>query len=236
MELLRPLQPRVTIVKPLTSYKDPILTVCYTPSPPEFTIRNIIDAISHPSSPMSRPFAVTVHHPPTLEQRAQYMHRQEQLTLLYRLVFATAIAIPTFVIGVVYMSLVPSSNSTRRWWMKPILAGNSSRVQWTLFFLATPVMFYSASLYHRRSLKELYALWKRNSRVPVWKRFIRFGSMNLLVSTGVSVAYFSSIALLALAASDRPSTSGDGDSTTYFDSVVFLTMFLLCGKHVFRYR
>ena len=103
-------------------------------------------------------------------------------------------------------------------------------MQWALLFLATPVMFYSAGLYHRRSLKELWALWKPGSRVPVWKRFVRFGSMNLLVSTGVSVAYFSSIALLALAAAEKASPDGEGDSTTYFDSVVLLTMFLLIGK------
>lgn len=46
---------------------------------------------------------------------------------------------------------------------------------------------------------------------------------------GVSVAYFSSIALLALAAAQPPSPTGTGDNTTYFDSVVFLTMFLLAG-------
>lgn len=59
---------------------------------------------------------------------------------------------------------------------------------------------------------------------------------------GVSVAYLSSIALLALAASEPRSSNGQGDTTTYFDSVVFLTMFLLSGKlschlsHVLRSR
>jgi P-type Cu+ transporter len=81
-----------------------------------------------------------------------------------------------------------------------------------------------------RSLKELRALWRRGSRVPVWKRFVRFGSMNLLVSAGVTVAYISSIVLLALAATQEPAGSGGGDSTTYFDSVVFLAMFLLIGE------
>ena len=52
---------------------------------------------------------------------------------------------------------------------------------------------------------------------------------------GVSIAYFSSIALLALAASQPPSPSGMGDTTTYFDSVVFLTMFLLCGRYLEAY-
>ena len=90
-------------------------------------------------------------------------------------------AIPTFIIGIVYMTLVPSDNSTRMWFMQPMWTGNVSRAEWALFFLATPVMFYSAGMFHRRSLREIYALWRKGSRVPVWKRFIRFGSMNLLV-------------------------------------------------------
>jgi Cu+-exporting ATPase len=53
--------------------------------------------------------------------------------------------------------------------------------------------------------------------------------MNLLVSSGVTVAYVSSIVLLALAATQTPVNTMDGDMTTYFDSVVFLTMFLLLG-------
>jgi Cu+-exporting ATPase len=53
--------------------------------------------------------------------------------------------------------------------------------------------------------------------------------MNLLVSAGVSVAYFSSIVMLGLGASQTPISPMDGDTTTYFDSVVFLGMFLLLG-------
>lgn len=63
------------------------------------------------------------------------------------------------------------------------------------------------------------------------------------MSLGTSVAYFASIALLALEATAKPeSESGHSEmkrdsnmktqsySTTYFDSVVFLTMFLLVGR------
>ena len=59
--------------------------------------------------------------------------------------------------------------------------------------------------------------------------------MNLLVSMGVSIAYFSSIILLALAASQPAYPSGMGDSTTHSDSVVFLTMFLLAGRYLEAY-
>ncbi|OBZ70406.1 putative copper-transporting ATPase HMA5 [Grifola frondosa] len=234
MTALSSLGPQVTIVKPLTSYTDPIFTISYIPSPPSFTIRSIIHAIANAPSP-STPFTVHIHHPPSLEVRARQMQQHEQRHLLERLIFSIIVAVPTFVIGIVYMSLVPSSNATRAWFERPMWTGNASRAEWALFFLATPVMFYSAGTFHRRSLKEIWALWRKGSRTPVWKRFVRFGSMNLLVSTGVSVAYFASIALLALAATSPPSPSGNGDTTTYFDSVVLLTMFLLAGRFLEAY-
>jgi len=46
----------------------------------------------------------------------------------------------------------------------------------------------------------------------------------------VSVAYFASVALLALAATQRPVMGDEEKPTTYFDTVVLLTMFLLAGK------
>ncbi|EPQ59221.1 heavy metal translocatin [Gloeophyllum trabeum ATCC 11539] len=205
----------------------PIIQLSYHPNPPEFTIRTIISAIASSKSP---PFEVSIYRPPSLEERARRMQLHEQRQMLLRLLFSVVVAIPTFIIAIVYMSLVPHQNRTRRYFMEPIWTGNVSRVEWALFFLATPVMFYSAGVFHRRSLKEIKALWRPGSRTPIWRRFVRFGSMNLLVSTGVSVAYFASIALLGLAAAQSPSPTGDGDTTTYLDSVVFLTMFLLAGR------
>lgn len=182
MAALAAFGPSVTVDKPLTSHTDPILRITYVPSPPTFTIRTIIHAITSSSDPSSS-FNVVVHHPPTLESRARYMHTREQNRLLRRLVFSFIAAIPTFIIAIVYMSLVPSSNATRKFFEEPMWAGNAARVQWVLLFLATPVMFYSAGTFHRRSLKEIWALWRPGSRTPVWKRFVRFGSMNLLVSS-----------------------------------------------------
>ncbi|KAI0663284.1 heavy metal translocatin [Cubamyces menziesii] len=234
MSALKTFGDAVEVQKPLTSYTDPVLTISYTPSSPSLTIRSIIHAIEGAGGPKS-PFSASIHRPLSLEDRARYMQRREQKSILVRLIFSVVVAIPTFIIAIVYMSLVPASNSTRMWFEEPMWAGNASRAEWALFILATPVMFYSAGMFHRRSLKEVYALWKKGSRTPVWKRFVRFGSMNLLVSTGVSVAYFASIALLALAASQSRSRTGKGDTTTYFDSVVFLTMFLLAGRFLEAY-
>ena len=162
--------------------QDPILRLTYEPSPPAFTIRDIVSTITFSNNPQ---FRVTIDSPPSLEDRARSLQAEERRSLLRRLGFSVLIAVPTFIIGVVFMSLVPPKNRTRSFLMEPMWAGNASRIQWSLFFLATPVMFYSAGSFHKRSLKEIHALWRRESRTPVWKRFIRFGSMNLLVCTFV---------------------------------------------------
>ncbi|KIK68180.1 hypothetical protein GYMLUDRAFT_155642 [Collybiopsis luxurians FD-317 M1] len=221
----------ITITKPFHNCNDPILTVSYEPAAPKFTIRDIIQAIEsdHPE------FEVSVYHPPSVEDVSRSIQRQEQRDFLLRLLFAVVLAVPTFIIGIVYMSLVSDGDATKAFFMEPMWTGNVSRAQWALFFLATPVMFYSAGLFHRRSVKEIHALWKKGSTIPVVRRLTRFGSMNLLVSAGVSVAYFSSIALLALAAVQPSSPNGQGDQSTYFDSVVFLTMFLLIGRFLESY-
>jgi cation transport ATPase len=197
---------------------------------------------------------VTVSHPPSLEERAQRIQEREQKRLLRRILLALVIAIPTFILGVVFMSLVKKRNSVRAYLEEPMWAGSASRLEWALFILATPVMFFAADLFHQRSIKEIASLWRRGSTTPLYRRFTRFGSMNLLasfaflrleslafnrrgsqVSLGISIAYFASVALLGIAAS-RPRTGGATSrpmsaetTTTYFDSVVFLTLFILAG-------
>lgn len=54
--------------------------------------------------------------------------------------------------------------------------------------------------------------------------------MNLLVSAGTSIAYFASIAVLGINATTRSKSSGS--NSTYFDSVVFLTFFILIGRYL----
>jgi Cu+-exporting ATPase len=179
MDALRKLQPQVSITKPFSDYTDPVIEIVYEPAPPDFTIRRIISCIVS-ADPTS--FKASLHRPPTLEQRTRSMQLRERRTLIRRLLFTFIFAIPTFIIGVVCMSLMPSGSRTRDYFMGCMWNGNASRIQWSLFFLATPVMFYGAGLFHRRSIKEIVALWRKGSTTPIIKRFTRFGSMNLLVS------------------------------------------------------
>lgn len=208
----------------------PILKIAYTPHSPDFTIRHILAAISA-ADPAFKP---SIFHPPTLEERSRKMHAREQRRILLRVALSVTIAIPAFIIGIVLMSLISSSNPTRQYLMSPLGSSGVSRAEWALFIMATPVYFFAADVFHRRALKELRALWRPGSPTPVLRRFYRFGSMNMLMSFGTTIAYFSSIAQLAITAT-RPSGMTSATNSSYFDSVVFLTMFLLLGRFIEAY-
>lgn len=216
-------------VKKSPSLSDPTMNITYTPLPPDFTIRDIVSVVNS----LNDLFSTKVHHPVSAEQRAQQMKMREQRRLLRRLLLCSVTAIPTFLIGVLWMSLVPSSDNIRMFFEQSIGLGRGTRSDWALFALATPVMFFAADVFHIRALKEIRALWRRSSRVPIMRRFYRFGSMNLLISAGTSVAYFSSLALLIMGATAKPDSMSR--STTYFDTVVFLTFFILGGRYLEAY-
>ncbi|KAJ5343455.1 hypothetical protein N7541_008004 [Penicillium brevicompactum] len=225
------------VVKALTTYSgrlevtappstaDPKVTVSYLPHSPTFTIRHIMRTIAD----IDNGFTVSVYHPPSLEERSQAMHRRHQWQIARRLILAVIVAIPTFIIGVVYMSLVPQNNPGRMYLERPMWAGGASRSEWALFIMSTPVYFFAADIFHRRLLFELKALWRPGSKTPILRRFYRFGSMDMLMSLGTSIAYFSSIAILAIDASQPPG-SPRASTGSYFDAVVFLTMFLMIGR------
>ncbi|MCJ1225193.1 hypothetical protein MMC12_001842 [Toensbergia leucococca] len=209
---------------------EPILKLTYVPEAPDFTIRNIIATIDE----INESFHTTIYHPPSLEERSRSMQIHEQRRLLKRLLLSLIIALPTFLIGVVWTSLLPSSNKLRLYWETSAWGVPVTRMDWSLFILATPVFFFAADVFHIRAIKEIRALWRRGGKVPVLRRFYRFGSMNLLISCGTSVAYFASLALLIVDATTAPSKS-QNNNTTYFDSVVFLTFFILIGRYLEAY-
>ncbi|KXX83349.1 putative copper-transporting ATPase HMA5 [Madurella mycetomatis] len=205
----------------------PIMKISYVADAPSFTIRRILAAIEA----CDPEFTVSIHHPPSLEERSKQIQRKHQLQILYRVIFAGLACIPSFVIGILYMSLLPDSES-KEFMMAPWTSG-ISRAQVSLFIMATPVYFFAADLFHRRAIKEIANLWRRGSRVPLLQRFYRFGSMNTLMSLGTTIAYISSVSQMIAAAAHRPAETND--SNFYFDSVVFLTFFLLLGRLIESY-
>ncbi|KAK6956661.1 hypothetical protein Daesc_001940 [Daldinia eschscholtzii] len=210
------------------SRKRPILKIAYTPVVPSFTIRRILLAIEA-SDPA---FKASIYHPPTLEERSKRIHAHHQKQLFIRALFTTIVVIPTFIIGVVYMSLVPNSDAAKMYLMEPWRSG-ISRAQLALCIMATPVYFFGADIFHRRAVKEIRALWRPRSQTPILQRFYRFGSMNMLISLGTTIAYISSISQMIAAAVDSPEMIND--ENFYFDSVVFLTFFLLWGRLIEAY-
>ncbi|OOF99959.1 hypothetical protein ASPCADRAFT_138948 [Aspergillus carbonarius ITEM 5010] len=220
--------PGVTVDGSLT-VKNPILVVSYTPKPPSLTVRKILQTITTAHAL----FAATVYRPPSIEDRSRAMQRHERRRLLTRFLFVLIVAIPTFLLGIVFMSLVSPENKTRKYLEEPMWAGDASRLEWALFIMTTPVMFYGADIFHVRAMKEVYSLWRPGSRAPLLRRFYRFGSMNLLISAGTTVAFVSSLAVLIMDAAMGSTSSTH--SSTYFDTVVFLTMFILAGRFMEAY-
>ncbi|KAI9650761.1 hypothetical protein NHQ30_000787 [Ciborinia camelliae] len=217
----------ITVERAL-SFENPILKISYVPSAPTFTIRQILAKISN----VEERFTPSIYHPPTIEERSRIIHKRERQRMLLRVAVTFIIAIPTLIVGIIFMNLVPSSNPIRQYLMQPLRAG-VNRAQWSLLIMATPVYFLCADVFHRRALKEIRSLWRPGSTTPIFQRFYRFGSMNMLMSLGTTIAYVSSVAQL-IAAGVRPNAMAD-DNSFYFDSVVFLTLFLLVGRLIEAY-
>ncbi|KJZ78621.1 hypothetical protein HIM_02012 [Hirsutella minnesotensis 3608] len=206
----------------------PRLKIKYIPDAPRFTIRHILRAIEATDTCLQ----ASIYHPPTLEERSRAIRAKQHRELLYREILTIIISIPTFVLGIVYMNLVPDSDPTKEYLMKPWTSG-LSRLVIILFVLATPVYFFAADVFHVRAFKELRTLWRSNSRTPLLERFYKFGSMNMLISLGNSIAYISSVGQMIAAAVNKEEHVPD--SRFYFDSVVFLTLFLLAGRLIEGY-
>ncbi|WAO87371.1 Hypothetical protein NCS54_00467700 [Fusarium falciforme] len=216
-------QRQLAIVGMPTSVQNPVIQVRYLPDAPGFTVRRIIEAIEASDEAIR----ASVYHAPTIEERSRQIRRRYQRQLLYRVMLTAVICIPTFVIGIVYMNLLSDSNAGKSYLMAPLVSG-IGRGQFALLALATPVYFCAADAFHAKAIKEIRALWRRGSRTPVLQRFYRFGSMNTLMSLGTTIAYVASVAQLIAAGVNHTTELSNAD--LYFDSVVFLTFFILLGR------
>jgi len=165
------------ILKPLQSAKDPTIKFKYTPQP-DVNTRIIIEKIES----LDPQFEVSTVQSESLEERGKAVHKAELKRIIIRLILCVIVAIPTLVIGIVFMSLLKPTHPLRMWVETPIWAGLVTRAEWALFILSTPVYFFAADLFHVRAVIELRGLWSRRNPKPIWKKFVKFGSMNLLVS------------------------------------------------------
>lgn len=212
------------VVEDEATLESPTLTISYVPRVPELTIRHVLGKIRA----LDPSFTASISKPASVEQRSREMLAKEQKAISRCALLSVITAIPTLIVGVVYMNLVSKDDPGYKYLMRPL--HGVSKAEWALFIMATPVYIFATDYFHRRTIKELYSLWRPRSPVPLAKRFYRFGSMNMLISLGTTVAYVASLAQLILSFSNSALDMPDAAKMSYFDSVVFLTMFLLIGR------
>lgn len=142
-DILDKFESNVTILEPYTSDPPNVLRINYVPSTPHFTIRTIISTISTATStPLS---TLSVWHPPLSDEVARQTYKNEQRKLLFHIIVAIIAAIPTTVIGIVYMSILKADNPGRLYFERLAVWG-LPRGEWALLIISTPVMFYSAEV------------------------------------------------------------------------------------------
>ncbi|WWC62714.1 uncharacterized protein I303_105311 [Kwoniella dejecticola CBS 10117] len=219
---------------PITLHQ-PVTIISYIPHEP-LTIRDLVDGIGG----VAPEFEVEVVKTQSLNEKSQKIQKREVKILASHCAVAIIFAIPTFIIAIVSMILLPSSNAFKMHMMKPVWgAANLGTV--ILWPLATVVQFGVGRLFYKRTFASMWPHLRRlipsafksetMRRLPArplsWKTLISFGSMDLLVVLSTSVSYFASLAMLILDVRSSPHSESVG---TYFDSCVFLIMFILLGR------
>ncbi|OCF30430.1 hypothetical protein I316_07917 [Kwoniella heveanensis BCC8398] len=210
----------------------PITTITYVPHQP-LTIRKLLEGISE----VAPEFEAEVVKTQSLSERSRLIQRREVKILAWHCLAAIIFAIPTFIVGIVGMVLVNGHNRFKMYIMRPIWgAANLGTI--ILWPLATIVqLFYKrtfASMWpHLRRLIPSPLRSKRASPRPLtWRTLVSFGSMDLLVVLSTTVSYFASLAMLIIDTRASPEAESIG---TYFDSGVFIIMFILLGRTLEAY-
>ena len=107
---------KIDIQSPIT-LKNPFIRFSYFPNVEEdITIRSIINSLMKEISLNSdNNFKITIVQELTLDEHLKKAAKKQVMHILIRLTATTLIAIPTFVFGVVGMSLLENKNGFRRW-------------------------------------------------------------------------------------------------------------------------
>ncbi|GMK57348.1 hypothetical protein CspeluHIS016_0401820 [Cutaneotrichosporon spelunceum] len=228
---------------PLLSYtpvtlQAPMSTLIYIPRDP-LTIRDILAQLTA----LAPEFDAEIVRSQSLSERSQAIQRREVKLLAAHLAVAVLFAIPTFIIAIVSMVLLKPTHPFRRFWDQPVwgAANLGTVVQWPL---ATVVQFGVGWIFYKRAFNALWphlrvlvppALRSKvrfAARPVTWRSLFSYGSMDLLVTLSTTVSYFASVAMMVLDVRAGPGSMSVG---TYFDSSVFLIMFILLGRTIEAY-
>lgn len=181
------------------------------------TLRTILSSLEALDPAFSAEFVA----PPSLGNRSSYLARKEFRGLLARLVISFIFVIPTLIVGMV-APILDHQHPLNEFLDKAILGG-ATRSELILWMLATPVEFGVGLVFWKRSWKGIRNVWRKERS---WgDRIWRWGDMNVLVSLGTGVAYFSSLAFLMVDIKRGQPKKGemtDSMGMTYFDACVFL--------------
>ncbi|CAG8474040.1 1097_t:CDS:1 [Ambispora gerdemannii] len=171
--------------------------------------RNLVEAVTEVGFEAKLILSTTKNKNPgnTIRERAE----KEQRRLKERFILSLWFAIPTFIISMIFMTALPTSNEVRMAFMKQIIPGLEVGTL-ILFLLATPVQFYLGGPFYVKAWKSLY--------------YARIANMDTLVTIGTTIAYVGSIVNVVVPVAykdDRPRQQ-------FFETSVLLFTFILLGR------
>lgn len=113
----------------------PLTSVRYVPSP-TFTVRDLLAGLAA----LDPAFTAAPYAPPSISARARAIQAREAKVLVGHFALAGLSAVPTFVIAIFGMVLLPKGHAFRRYWEEPVWGG-AGRGTVALWVLATVVQF-----------------------------------------------------------------------------------------------
>ncbi|TIC07648.1 heavy metal translocatin [Wallemia mellicola] len=215
---------------PLLSYSNdisldnPFVTITYIPNPSSLTIRSLLGDISsaHPR------FSLKIVEQTASTSRATAIHLSEAKVWLLRVSVSALFSIAALIVNVIGMEILDEDHPIRRELERPIW-GQATVGMIVMFAISTPMYFIVGWNFHKKSFLSLKAsslAIKKSKKFP-WKALITWGSMDLLVTLGTTVAYVASIAMLII---DVRLDSPDGRMMGYFEMPIFLIFFIGIGR------
>ncbi|KAI8603947.1 E1-E2 ATPase-domain-containing protein [Dissophora ornata] len=176
-------------------------------------VRNLITAVEDTGFDV----ALAADDAVTSRSALQEKIKREELLLRRRLLLSLAFAVPTFIVSMVMMMMLPESNPVRMGLMKEIIPGLRVK-DLVMFALATPVQFWLAKPFYIKAYRAI--------------RYTRTANMETLVALGTSVAYFASLGSIIAAMVKGRNQGMDMSSSDvdFFETSVFLITFINLGK------
>lgn len=149
--------------------QSPLTTVVYDPTP-SFTVRELLAGLAA----LDPVFSAEPYAPPSLSARARAIQAREARQLLGNFALTFVAAVPTFIVAIVGMVLLPGDAPFRLFWDQPVWGGASLGTI-VLWILATIVQFGVGRYVH--------------SRLPSFPRAIFYCLLNLTSSPPLSIFY-----------------------------------------------